>query len=122
QQIMIKKQAKMMKKKGYRVQPHFVNYYGAMVAAMNVEKIEATRFSDFLKVAGKAIEKNSSNHVNLFLHHARDFFEHHALNYEKYFRLRAMDDEYTFDFLEPKGPDTTQVVYDPRADSIAATL
>lgn len=122
QQIMIKRQVKMMKKKGYRIQPHFVNYYGAIVAALDVEKIEATRFSDFLKVVGKAVEKNSSNHVNIFLHQARDFFEHHALNYEKYFRLRATDDDYTFDFLEPKGLDTTQVVYNPKADSIASTL
>jgi len=122
QQLMIKKQAKMMKKKGYRVQPHFVNYYGAIVAAMDIEKIETTRFTDFLKVTGKSIEKSHSNQVNIFLHQARDFFEHHALNYEKYFRLRATDDEYTFDFLEPKAPDTTQVVYDPKADSIAATL
>ena len=122
QQIMIKRQAKLMKKKGYRIQPHFVNYYGAIVAALDVEKIEATRFSDFLKVVGKSIEKNNPNQVNIFLHQARDFFEHHALNYEKYFRLRATDDEYTFDFLESKGPDTTQVAYDPKADSIAATI
>ncbi len=74
QQSMIKKQAKMMKKKGYRVQPHFVNYYGAIVAAVNVEKMEATHFSDFLRVVGKAVEKNNSNQVNLFLHQARDFF------------------------------------------------
>ncbi len=122
QQMTIKKQARMMKKKGYRTQPHFVNYYGAIVAALDIEKIETTRFTDFLKVTGKAIEKNNLNQVNLFLHQARDFFEHHALNYEKYFRLRALDDEYSFDFLEPKAPDTTQVAYDPRADSIAATL
>ncbi|HEV8513023.1 MAG TPA: hypothetical protein VGQ59_07085, partial [Cyclobacteriaceae bacterium] len=122
QQILIKRQVKMMKKRGARTQPHFVNYYGAIVAALDVEKIEATRFSDFLKVVGKSVEKTHINQVNIFLHQARDFFEHHALNYEKYFRLRATDDDYTFDFLEPKGPDTTQVAYDPRADSIAATL
>ena len=71
QQIMIKKQARVMKKKGYRT-PHFVNYYGAIVAAMDVEKMETTRFTDFLKVIGKAVEKNNVNQVNLFLHHARD--------------------------------------------------
>ncbi len=122
QQTMIKKQARLMKKKGYRVQPYFVNYYGAIVAAMDIEKIESARFTDFLKVVGKSIEKNNLNQTNIFLHQARDFFEHHALNFEKYFRLRATDDEYTFDFLEPKAPDTTQIVYDPKADSIAATL
>ncbi len=122
QQTMIKRQARLMKKKGYRVQPHFVNYYGAIVAAVDIEKIEAQRLSAFITVAGKAIEKNTINQTNIFLHQSRDFFEHHALNYEKYFRLRASEDEYTFDFFERAAPDTTQVVYDPKADSIAATL
>ncbi len=122
QQSMIKKQVKVMKKKGFRVQPFFVNYYGAIVAAISIEKIDASKLTDFLRVAGKSIDKNNSNQVHLFLHQARDFFEHHALNYEKYFRLRASDDDYSFDFLEPAPPDTTRVVYDPKADSIAATL
>ncbi len=122
QQMMIKKQARLMKKKGYRVQPHFVNYYGTLVAAVDVEKIDAQKLTVFLRVIGKAIEKNNPNQVNLTLHQARDFFEHHALNYEKYFRLRASDDDYTFDYLEPAAPDTSRVVYDPKADSIAATI
>ena len=122
QQTMIKKQVRLMKRKGYRILPYFVNYYGAIVAAVDVEKIETSKLTAFLRVAGKAIEKNNLNQVNLFLHQSRDFFEHHALNFEKYLRLRATDDEYTFDFLEPAPPDTTRVVYDPKADSIAATL
>jgi len=111
-----------MKKKGYRVHPYFVNYYGAIVAAVNVEKADAQKLTSFLRVTGKAIEKFHLNQVNIFLHQTRDFFEHHSLNHEKYFRLKAVDDDYTFDFLDPPAADTTQVVYDPKADSIAATL
>ncbi|MBI3483058.1 MAG: hypothetical protein HY015_08825, partial [Bacteroidetes bacterium] len=122
QQLMIRRQGKLMKKKGYRLQPHFVNYYGAIMAAVNVEKLDATKLSQFLNVVDKSVEKNNVNQVNIFLHQARDFFEHHALNYEKYFRLKAADDDYTFDYLEPAAPDTTQVPYDPKADSIAAAL
>jgi hypothetical protein len=122
QQMFIKKQARMMKKKGYRIQPHFVNYYGAIVSAFNVEKIDASKFDGFLKVAGKAIQKNNISQVNSFLAQSREFFQHHALTYEKYLRLKATDDEYSFDYLEPAAPDTTQAVYDPKADSIAATL
>lgn len=122
QQLMIKRQARQMKKKGYRLQPHFVNYYGAIVSANTVEKIDASKFDSFLKVAGKAIAKNNISQVNSFLAQSREFFQHHALTYEKYFRLKATDDDYSFDFLEPAAPDTTQVVYDPKADSIAATL
>ena len=122
QQALIKKQVKLMKKKGCRVQPHFVNYYGTIVAAVDVEKLEATKFTDLLTVIGKSIQKNNAGQVNVLLHQTRDFLEHHALNYERYFRLKITDDEYTFDYLEPPAPDTTQVVYDPKADSIAATL
>ncbi|GHM99666.1 hypothetical protein WSM22_11560 [Cytophagales bacterium WSM2-2] len=122
QQFSIKKQARLMKKKGYRIQPYFVNYYGAIVAAINIEKADAQKLTAFLQVTGKAIEKFHLNQVNIFLHQSRDFFEHHALNYEKYFRLKSTDDDYTFDFLEPPTPDTTQVAYDPKADSIAAAL
>ncbi len=122
QKMMIKKQARMMKKKRYRIQPCFVNYYGAIVAAINIEKVENSKLTDFLRVAGQTIEKSDFNQLNLFLHQSHDFFEHHALNFEKYFRLHASDDEYTFEFLEPAPPDTTQYVYDPKADSIAATL
>ncbi|MBS1680621.1 MAG: hypothetical protein JST48_02820 [Bacteroidetes bacterium] len=122
QQLAIKKQALLMKKKKYRVQPHFVNYYGAIVAAIDIEKADPAKLSSFLEVAGKVIERNNSNQLNIFLHQSRDFFEHHSLNYEKYLRLTASDDNYRFDYLEPQPPDTTAVVYDPKADSIAATL
>ncbi|MGC4021430.1 MAG: hypothetical protein QM734_05545 [Cyclobacteriaceae bacterium] len=122
QQTMIRKQVKLMKKKGYRVQPYFVNYYGAIVSALDVEKMDATKLTDFLSVLGKSIEKDNLNQVNIFLHQTRDFFQYHALNYERYFRLKIADGDYTFEYLTPKAPDTTAVVYDPKADSIAATL
>src|SRR6185369_2303149 len=53
QQMMIRKQVKLMKKKGCRLQPHFVNYYGTMVAAVDVEKLDATKFTDLLKMIDK---------------------------------------------------------------------
>jgi len=122
QQRMIRTQAKAMKKKGYRLQPHFVNYYGALVAAINNEKIDVSRLSSFLQMVEQAIQKNNAGQVNQTLLQARDFFTNHALQYEKYFRLRAFDDTYTFAWLDPAPPDTARVVNDPKADSIAATL
>lgn len=118
QQTIVQKQVRLMKKKGYRTQPHFVNYFGAIAAAVNIEKTDLTKLSDFLKVTGAAIQKDNPALVNYFLQLARDFFEHHALRYEKFFRLRVTDDDYSFQYLTPKAPDTTAVVYDAKADSI----
>ncbi|MBS1488093.1 MAG: hypothetical protein JST43_10950 [Bacteroidetes bacterium] len=117
QQMTIRKQVKLMKKKGYRTQPHFINYYGALTAAINVEKMDIQKFTTFLTVAGTAIQKDNPSLVNYFFQLSRDFFEHHALRYEKFFRLRVTDDEYSFEYIQPKPPDTTAVVYDAKADS-----
>src|SRR5258708_28456924 len=36
--------------------------------------------------------------------------------------MKGAGDDYDLNYLEPAAPDTTQVPYDPKADSIAATL
>ncbi|MBS1950593.1 MAG: hypothetical protein JST37_06255 [Bacteroidetes bacterium] len=122
QQMTVRKQVKLMKKKGYRTQPHFINYYGALVAGVNVEKMDLTRMTEFLTIAGKVIQRDNNIQANYFFQLTRDFFEHHALRYEKFFRLRISDDDYSFEFLEPKPADTTAAAYDPKADSILNTL
>jgi hypothetical protein len=117
QQVQIKRQARLMKKKGFKLRPHFVNYYGAIVAAISIEKTDPARFSSFLLVTDQVIAKENSNQVNTFLQQSKDFFEHHALTFQKFFRLRAMDDEYSFAYIEPKiiVTDTTQS-YSPPAE------
>lgn len=124
QQAVIKKQAKLMKKKGYKLRPHFTNYYGAIVAALNTEKTDASRFSQFLSVTEKVLTKEASNQANVFLQQSRDFFEHHALTFQKSFRLRASDDEYSFAYLEPKVivTDTTQNYPPPEPDTTSTIL
>ncbi|MCE2893650.1 MAG: hypothetical protein LW721_04375 [Flammeovirgaceae bacterium] len=118
QQSQIQKQTKLMKKKGYKLRPHFVNYYAAIVAAQSVEKLDLDRFSNFLQVIDKVLAKENSNQANITFQQSRDFFEHHALNFQKYFRLKALDDEYSFAYLEPKviASDTSQS-YTPSAES-----
>lgn len=102
QQSQIQKQTKLMKKKGYKLRPHFVNYYAAIVAAQSVEKLDLDRFSKFLQIVDKVIAKENSNQANIMFQQSRDFFEHHTLNFQKYFRLKALDDQYSFAYLEPK--------------------
>lgn len=120
QQLMVKKQAKLMKKRGYKIIPHFVNYYGVLTSALDVHKIDPTLLSEYLELAGKTIEKNNSNLVNIFFQQCRGFFAHHALTYEKFFKLYAADDEYSFEYLEPAPPDTTQNYSPPPVDTTTA--
>ncbi|MBI3219841.1 MAG: hypothetical protein HYZ44_10035 [Bacteroidetes bacterium] len=123
QQTLIKKQAKFMKKRGYKLRPHFVNYYGAIVAALSIEKTDPSKFDSFLKIADQVITKENSNQANIFFQQSRDFFEHHALNYLKAFRLNASDDNYSFAYLEPAAPDTTQAYIPPaEPDTTSVTL
>jgi len=112
QQQQIRSHARLMKKKGYKVRPQLVNYYGAIAAAVSIENAEPSRLTSYLSVARKVIEKDNINQANLFFQQSRDFFEHHALHYEKAFNLRVLDDNYQFDYLEPVViPDTVQTVY-----------
>jgi hypothetical protein len=117
QQLQIKRQAKLLKKKGAKLRPHLVNYYGAIVAAVTTEKADASRFSNFLTIADKVISKDNLNQGNAFFQQSKTFFENHSLTFQKSFRLRAQDDDYSFDYLEPKVivTDTTQA-YTPPAE------
>lgn len=123
QQTTIQRQAKWMKKKGYKLRPHFANYYGAIVAAINTEKADASKFSGFLSVTDKVIANQNSNLANVFFQQSRDFFEHHALTFQKSFQLRATDDDYSFSYLEPKAivTDTSQN-FVPPAEPDTATV
>lgn len=103
-QIMVLKQTKAMKKKGYKVRPHFQNYFGAIVDAVNVENADAEKISSYLKVAGQVIEFEETPKASLFFANSREFFQHHALHYERSVRLFARDDDYSFDYIRVMAP------------------
>jgi len=119
QQDRIKKQTSIMKKKGYKLRPHLVPYFGAIVNAVNVEGIDPTQFNSFLKVADKVIENYKPDKAVNFFKASREFFEHHALYYDKSFRLYAKDGDYTFEYIEfiPPPPDTLASLNDAATDS-----
>jgi hypothetical protein len=123
QQQMIRTQAKAMKKKLYRLQPGFVNYLGALANAVNIERTDATHLANYLTVCAKVISRESPARANEFFNRSRDFFEHHALNYTKFFRLIATDDNYNFEYLVPAPAvvDTAANQAPPAVDSTAAT-
>ncbi|MFZ6009853.1 MAG: hypothetical protein ACOYXT_05840 [Bacteroidota bacterium] len=101
QQQVIQKHAYVMRKKKFPIRPHLVNYFGALVNAVSIEHADPTKITDYLKVAGKVIEKYTPAKASNFFGVSRTFFQHHALHYEKPFRLYARDDNYSFDFIEP---------------------
>ncbi|HOX82359.1 MAG TPA: hypothetical protein PLS08_04975, partial [Chryseolinea sp.] len=100
-QITIQKQTQLMRKKKYAIKPYLVNYFGAIANAVTIEKADDATVTAFLRVAGKVIENETSTKANAFFSNCRTFFEHHALHYEKTFRLYSSEDEYTFDYIEP---------------------
>lgn len=120
QQQIIRKQTALMKKKKFPLRPHLVSYFGAIVNAVNVEKTDVTTFSKFLGVAGKVIENYPTAKTLTFLTSASSFFQHHALHYEKSYRLMSSDDEYTFEYREAAPlvsfDDTTQYQSQPVPD------
>lgn len=102
QQSLVRSQVKVMKKKGYRLLPHYLNYYGAIVAAIVREKADLAHVLNFLQVAGEVITKDNLNLANLFFLQSRDFFENHALHYDKFSRVLISDDDYRFQYLIPE--------------------
>lgn len=112
QQMTIRNQLKLMKRKGYKLQPHLVNYIGTIVEAVNLEKADLPTMNKYLVIVSKVIAKEPPAKANDFFVSARDFFQHHAFTYDKFFRLSVTDDRYEFDYLDPPVvnpvPDTVQ--------------
>lgn len=106
QQLLIKKQSLLIRKRKFPLKSHVVNYFGAIVGAMAVEKTDPATFAGYLKVAGMVIEKSTTAQAQQFFASSRNFFQHHALSYDKNFRLYAADDSYSFDYLEDKPAET----------------
>ena len=100
QQQLIRRQTYLMRKKKFPLRPHLVNYFGAIVNAVNIERADATTLGKFLAVSGKVIENFNAARALKYFSASRSFFQYHALHYEKAFRLYARDDNYSFDFIE----------------------
>lgn len=100
QQMLIKKHSNQMRKRKFSLKGPIVNYFGAIVNAIAIERADAPTVTAYLKVAGKVIEKSPSAQAQNFFAASRSFFQHHALSYDKTFRLYARNDAYTFEYLE----------------------
>ncbi len=101
QQIVIQKQFRVMKNKKFPARPYMLNYFGAISNAVSIENADPAKITAFLRVAGLVLENETTAQVLNFLLSSRTFFEHHALHYEKSFRLYPIDDDYSFDYIVP---------------------
>ncbi|MDH5248050.1 MAG: hypothetical protein OEW40_03550 [Cyclobacteriaceae bacterium] len=101
QQIVVQQQLRLMKKKKFPLRPYMLNYFGAISNAVSIENADPGKITAFLRVAGLVLENEPTAKVSNFLSVSRTFFQHHALHYENFFRLYAVDDDYSFDYIVP---------------------
>ena len=111
QQELVVKQTGILQKRKYRPFPLLADYYGSIGFAIEREHADTEKMNSFLKVAGQVIEKENAAGINSFFHYCRDFFEYHALHYERSYRLFAEAENYSFAFIKDVSqelPDTTK--------------
>lgn len=101
QQQSVRKHFREMKKKKFSFTTHYIKYLRALANAITIERVDASKLSQYLDVCGKIIEYYPPAHALNAFENLRVFFEHHALYVEKAYRLRVQDDSYSFEFIEP---------------------
>ena len=99
-QQLIKDQVEILKKKKYKLFPLLTDYFGSIGFAVERENADDEKIIAFLKVATLVIEKENGAKTSAFFHYCRDFFEYHALHYDKSYRLYARDDDYSIEFIK----------------------
>jgi hypothetical protein len=100
QQNRIQQQFRAMKRRGFKLRPHMVQYFGAIVSAVNVEGIDVRQFNNYLNVADKVIENYKPDRAINFFKTSRAFFLHHALYFDNTHRIYAKEGDYSFEFIE----------------------
>src|SRR5690606_23029239 len=91
-----------MKSKKFAINPNLLNYFGAIANAVNIARADPASITQYLTVAGQVLEVYEPKGANRFFGVSRTFFAHHALHYEKSYRLYARDDKYSFEFIVPE--------------------
>src|SRR5690606_4940783 len=103
-----------MKSKKFAINPNLLNYFGTIANAVNIARADPASITQYLTVAGQVLEVYEPKGANRFFGVSRTFFAHHALHYEKSYRLYARDDKYSFEFIVPE----TVTWEDPPAEEV----
>ena len=112
QQSSIQSQVFLMKRKSFKMKPHFFNFFGALVTIARTENVDPTLLDNFLRVTKRVIAKESAARANIYLASCELFFKDHLLASNKVLKVRVMDDTYRLDYIEPPKP------YNPETDTI----
>ncbi|HMP98271.1 MAG TPA: hypothetical protein PKC24_00730, partial [Cyclobacteriaceae bacterium] len=101
QQKAIKQHHSLLQLKGYRSRPIIINFFAALVNAKKFENLSNAQFNAYLDVLGKTVMNESAENVQEFLRASRVFFRHHALHFDRSYRLSITEDVFRFDYVEP---------------------
>ena len=101
QQITVKRQVAAMKGKKIPIRPLIANYLAALANAISIERADQAKINSFLSVTSKVLENETSPRIGNWFAVTRTFFQHHAIHFEKPFKLYARDDDYAFDYIIP---------------------
>lgn len=118
EQNSIKKQITLMRKKGYKLRPHVIQYVSALVHAKQTEKADDPTIASFLSTAQKVVENYTAAQALNFLNASKNFFQHHAIHFDKGFQLYSSNDRYTFNFIEALKPVEIIEEETPQLDTI----
>jgi hypothetical protein len=100
QQVLIKKQTLEMRKKKFPLKPNVINYFGALMNAVNNAHLESSELNEYLQVVGKSIDNLSPAKVNILLTTSRTLFVHRAIHYDKTYKLFT-DGDFHFQYISP---------------------
>lgn len=101
QQQLIRRHVAIMKKKKVPLKPVILDYFGAIANAISIEHADPSRMGSFLSTTSQVLANEKPQVIKNFFQTSRAFFQHHALYYDKTYRLYARDDDYTFDYIAP---------------------
>ena len=120
----IRRQGLLMKKKKLKLRPHFLHYFGALAGAVEQEGADELTLRSFLEVAGQVIDNENPGKTADFFRNARQFFEHHALHYDRSFQLYASNDSYRFDYVKVEAflPIADQTTDSDQQDEVSDTF
>jgi hypothetical protein len=97
----IKLQYELLNERGYLSRPMLIAYFGSIVSAIKQEAIEERKMTAWLNVAEQVILMDPVNQIQEFFRASRTFFQHHALHYDRSYKLKLINDSYTFEYIAP---------------------
>ncbi|UPL49488.1 hypothetical protein [Hymenobacter sublimis] len=88
----------------FRPKPHFEHFYTAIAAGALVQNFSDQQMTEFLSVAGKALEKEQPTDAEKFMASAAQFLDTRSLYRSRYSTLRVVGGTFSFAYNEADMP------------------